>query len=267
MAKSKTNKPVVVIVKEVNKTTTKSKDMTEKTINKKFVINSNKKSDSTKSDYSTSSPKLVADIIFKKIVDKSKKSVMPSSKDYDFSDADDRKSFMAHVTNVVKSIIDNKQKNVILDNDEIVDLQMKFADLQKQYEEISSTDVKKAVTIGVKLAKAGEELTNAVYLHNCIKTNLYNLTCEFYRRYICNATNGKLWEKLCNVNSDETNFIVNLVCELDRSRFITAAGFRSGVATYVPLVDWLVFAYTTENNSEHTIAKKALERMGYIDFD
>lgn len=264
MAKSKTNKPVVVIVKKVNKTT-KSNDATEKkTNNKKFVLNSNKKRDSTKSDYSTSNPKLVADIIFKMIVDKSKKSVIPSSKSYDFTDADDRISFVRHLT---KSAIDNKQKKVILDTDELVDLQTKFDDLQKQYEEISSTDAEKAVSIGIKLAKAGEELTNAVYLHNCIKTNLYNLTCEFYRRYICNAINGKLWEKLCNVNSDETNFIVNLVCELDRRRFINAAAIRSGVATYVPLVDWLVFAYTTENNTEHTIAEKALKRMGFIDFD
>jgi hypothetical protein len=262
MAKSKTNKPVVVIVKKVNKTT-KSNDMTEKkTNNKKFVLHNNKKSDSTKSDYSASNPKLVADIIFKMIADKSKKSVIPSSKSYDFTDADDRISFVRHLT---KSAIDNKQKKVILDIDELVVLQKKFDDLQKQYEEISSTDVKKAVTIGEKLAKAGEELTNAVYLHNCIKTNLYNLTCEFYRRYICNATNGKMWEKLCNVNSDETNFIVNLVCELDRRRFVNAVAIRSGVATCVPLVDWLVFAYTTEDNSEHDMAKETLERMGYID--
>lgn len=107
MAKSKTNKPVVVIVKKVNKTT-KSNDATEKkTNNKKFVLNSNKKRDSTKSDYSTSNPKLVADIIFKMIVDKSKKSVIPSSKSYDFTDADDRISFVRHLT---KSAIDNKQK-------------------------------------------------------------------------------------------------------------------------------------------------------------
>lgn len=263
MAKSKTNKPVVVIVKKVNKTT-KSNDATEKkTNNKKFVLNSNKKSDSTKTtDYSFTAPKAIADVIFKMIVDKSKKSVIPSSKSYDFTDADDRISFVRHLT---KSAIDIKQKKVILDTDELVDLQKKFDDLQKQYEEISPTNAGQAVTIGVKLAKAGEELTNAVYLHNCIKTNLYNLTCEFYRRYICNATNGNLWEKLCNVNSNETNFIVNLVCELDRSRFINSAAIRSGVATYVPLVDWLVFAYTTENNSEHTIAKRALERMGFID--
>lgn len=263
MAKSKTNKPVVVIVKKVNKTT-KSNDMTEKkTINKKFVLNSNKKSDSTKTDYSFTAPKVIADVIFKMIADKSKKSVIPSSKSYDFTDADDRISFVRHLT---KSAIDNKQKKVILDTDELVDLQKKFDDLQKQYEEISPSNAGQAVTIGVKLAKAGEELTNAVYLHNCIKTNLYNLTCEFYRRYICNAINGKLWEKLCNVNSDETNFIVNLVCELDRTRFINSAAVRSGVATYVPLVDWLIFAYATENN-ERTIAKRALERMGFIDFD
>lgn len=262
MAKSKTNKPVVVIVKKVNKNKT-TKD--EKT-SKKFVLNSNKKfvnnNEKTDCDYSFTAPKVIADIIFKMIVDKSKKSVIPSSKSYDFTDADDRISFVRHLT---KSVIDNKQKKVILGTDELVDLQTKFDDLQKQYEEISSTDAEKAVSIGIKLAKAGEELTNAVYLHKCVKTNLYNLTCEFYRRYICNAINGKLWEKLCNVNSDETNFIVNLVCELDRRRFINAAAIRSGVATYVPLVDWLVFAYTTENNSEHTIAEKALKRMGFID--
>jgi len=265
MAKSKTNKPVVVIVKKVNKNNTTKDEKTSKsneTTSKKFVLNSNKKGDSTKSDYSTSNPKLVADIIFKMIVDKSKKSVIPSSKSYDFTDADDRMSFVRHLT---KSAIDNKQKKVILDTDELVDLQTKFDGLQKQYEEISSTDVKKAVSIGVELAKAGEELTNAVFLHKCIKTNLYNLTCEFYRRYICNATNGKMWEKLCNVNSDETNFIVNLVCELDRRRFVNAVAIRSGVATCVPLVDWLVFAYTTEDNSEHDMAKETLERMGYID--
>jgi len=264
MAKSKTNKPVVVIVKKVNKNNTTKDEKTSKsneTTSKKFVLNSNKKSGSTKSDYSTSNPKLVADIIFSKIVEKAKNSVMPSSKSYDFTDADDRISFVRRLT---KSAIDNKQKKAILDTDELVELQKKFDDLQKQYEEISPTNAGQAVTIGVKLAKAGEELTNAVYLHNCIKINLYNLTCEFYRRYICNAVDGKLWEKLCNTNSDEVNFIVNLVCELDRKHFINAAAVRSGVATYVPLVDWLIFAYTTENN-ERTIAKRALERMGYID--
>lgn len=249
MAKTKTNKPFVI-------TSKRGKDKVKET---------KKTDDAMKKPYNYVSPKYVADNIFAKIVEKSKKSIMPSSRCYDFNNADERTAFAEHVVCIVKSITDANHKYAILNTNELVDLQKKFDDLQSQYEAYAISDFNKALDISKKLTKTGEELTNAIYLHNCVKTNLYNLTCEFYRRYICNAINGKLWEKLCDDDSDEVNFIVNFVCELDRRRFINDGAVKSGIAKPVPLVEWLVFAYTTENNSEYDIAKETLERLGYID--